>query len=73
MKKFNFNDYIIFKLWRNVAFILKSYYKEMQNLKNKDWYEIPYWLIGNEMLKSDNHSFRTYFTDKSIIIYMKHW
>ena len=36
MKKFDLNNYIIFELQRNIAFIMKNYYKKVQNLKDKN-------------------------------------
>jgi hypothetical protein len=73
MEKPDLNDHIMFGLWRNVALVLKSCYKGVQNLEDRGWYEIPYWLAGSEMSEPDSRPFRTYFTNKSIATYMEHW
>ena len=69
MEKPDLKDHIMFGLWRNVVLVLKSCYKGMQNLENRGWYEILYWLAGSEMSELDSHPFRTYFTGKSITTY----
>jgi len=73
MEKPDLKDHIMFGLWRNVVLVLKSCYKGMQNLENRGWYEILYWLAGSEMSELDSHPFRTYFTGKSITTYMEYW
>lgn len=73
MEKPDLNDHVMFGLWRNVAFVLKSCYKGVQNLEDRGWYEIPYWLAGSDMSEPDSRPFRTYFTSKSINTYMEHW
>ncbi|TMC16025.1 MAG: hypothetical protein E6J34_20590 [Chloroflexi bacterium] len=73
MEKPDVNDHVMFELWRNVALVLKSCYKGVQNLEDRGWYEIPYWLAGSDMSAPDSRPFRTYFTGKSIVTYMEHW
>ena len=73
MEKLDLNDYKIFGLWRNVVLVLKSCYKGVQDLEDRGWYEIPYWLAGSEMSEPDSRPFRTYFTGKSITMYIEHW
>jgi hypothetical protein len=73
MEKPDLNDHMMFGLWRNVALVLKSCYKGVQNLEDRGWYEIPYWLAGSEMSEPDSRPFRTYFTGKSIATYMEYW